>query len=226
MRLVYRPIVTWPGTLTAERTRSPFTATFNETLHVLDRELSFLGADEAVVQLAVAESAIRLDGTLRSDRRPPEHPGVVLAFTSKRYGPLQYATDVFDGGWGKSADTAWRQNLRAIALGLEALRKVDRYGISRRGEQYAGWKQLGAGAPVAMGAAAMTVEEAALFLVEHGDVVVRRPESLIEDAHLRGMAYRSAFATAWRDSQRRCDAVGCWCETALVGAAGTERRSG
>lgn len=194
MRLVYRPILAWPGTLTARRQRSPFTATFAETLNVLDRELTFLGADEAVVQLAVAESAIRLDGTLRGDRRPPEHPGVVLAFTTRKYGPLQYATDVFDSGWGKSADTAWRQNLRAIALGLEALRKVDRYGISRRGEQYAGWKQLGSGAPVAMGAAAMTVEEAARLLIawgEWGDTPAK-VDDLIGDAMVTGLYYRSA----------------------------------
>jgi hypothetical protein len=33
-------------------------------------------------------------------------------------------------------------NVRAIALALEALRKVDRYGVTKRGEQYAGWKAL------------------------------------------------------------------------------------
>ena len=31
-------------------------------------------------------------------------------------------------------------NLRSIALGLKALRAVDRYGVSRRGEQYAGFR--------------------------------------------------------------------------------------
>jgi len=35
-----------------------------------------------------------------------------------------------------------QDNVRAIALGLEALRKVERYGISRRGEQYQDYKQL------------------------------------------------------------------------------------
>jgi hypothetical protein len=55
-----------------------------------------------------------------------------------RHGPLEYATDVFDD---------WQDNVRAIALGLEALRRVDRYGIAKRGEQYRGWKQLEAGGP-------------------------------------------------------------------------------
>lgn len=44
---------------------------------------------------------------------------------------LVYATD---------ACQDWRHNVRSIALGLEALRAVDRYGISRRGEQYAGFR--------------------------------------------------------------------------------------
>lgn len=169
MRLVYRPIVAWPGALTAKRQPSPFTATFAETLNLLDRELRALGAEEAVLQLAVPESAIRLDGSLRSDRKPPEHPGVILSFES-RFGPMQYATDVFEqASWRQRGDAGWRQNLRAIALGLEALRKVDRYGISRRGEQYVGWKQLGAGTPMAAASSVMTVDEAAKFILANAE---------------------------------------------------------
>jgi hypothetical protein len=44
---------------------------------------------------------------------------------------LVYATDACED---------WRHNIRSIALGLEALRAVDRYGISRRGQQYAGFR--------------------------------------------------------------------------------------
>jgi hypothetical protein len=32
--------------------------------------------------------------------------------------------------------------VRAIALALEALRKVDRYGVTQSGEQYRGWQAL------------------------------------------------------------------------------------
>jgi len=46
---------------------------------------------------------------------------------------LGYATAEYDD---------WQDNLRAIALAMEALRAVDRYGVSKRGEQYQGWKQL------------------------------------------------------------------------------------
>lgn len=34
----------------------------------------------------------------------------------------------------------WQHNVRSIGLGLEALRAVDRYGISKRGQQYAGFR--------------------------------------------------------------------------------------
>jgi hypothetical protein len=44
---------------------------------------------------------------------------------------LIYATDACE---------LWQHNVRSIALGLEALRAVDRYGITRRGEQYAGFR--------------------------------------------------------------------------------------
>lgn len=57
-----------------------------------------------------------------------------ISFKSK-HGPLAYATGEFDD---------WRDNLRAIALSLEALRAVDRYGVSKRGEQYRGWRQISA----------------------------------------------------------------------------------
>lgn len=129
--IVFRPITLWPGTMTRNRTRSPFSASYSATLDLLNRELWHLGAREVMLQLALQEGDIRRDGMLRAHSRPA-HPGVILAFQSK-HGPLQYATDEF---------TDWESNLRAIALGLEALRKVDRYGITKRGEQYAGWKAL------------------------------------------------------------------------------------
>lgn len=116
-------------------TRSPFSASWSSTLDLLDRELRALDAENVVVQLALDESQLRLDGWPRSEARP-EHSGVALAFES-RYGALQYMTGVYAG---------WQQNLRAIALGLEALRRVDRYGITKSGEQYRGWKQLPASA--------------------------------------------------------------------------------
>lgn len=144
MRLVARPIDEWPGALTPDdkRTFSPFTASWTDTVALLEKEVGMLAGHDAtvVVQLAIAERDCRLDGWIRADARPA-HPGVIVAFDSK-HGPLRYSTDVHRGGgqWGKLP--GWQANVRAVALGLEALRKVDRYGISRGGEQYRGWKAI------------------------------------------------------------------------------------
>lgn len=130
----FRPIVTWPGATTPRRSRSRFKAPYSRTVDDLDRELHHLGARDVVIELALDESEIRRDGLPRSTARP-RHPGVVLSFNSK-HGPLRYPCDTYD---------RWEDNLRAIALALAALRAVDRYGVTRRAEQYTGWKALPSG---------------------------------------------------------------------------------
>jgi hypothetical protein len=132
---------------TGRHQRSMFDAPWTTTRALLGRELRALTARSVALEIDVTEADIRLDGEIRANARPAS-PGIRLAFDSK-YGPLMYATDRF---------TTWQDNVRAIALGLEALRKVDRYGITKRGEQYAGWKALPSGFGDA--AAHMTYDEA------------------------------------------------------------------
>ncbi len=163
--VTFRPIDEWVGERTRYPQRSRFDAAYSTTLDLLDRELDKLRATSVVIQLALAEDDIRLDGLPRAQARPA-HPGVVLAFGSK-YGPLKYATDTFD---------RWQDNLRAIALGLEALRKVDRYGITKRGEQYTGWKAIGTGSE------AMTREQAVEFMEMHGGSYREAAKRLHPDA--------------------------------------------
>lgn len=154
MNIVYRPIDAWPGEQTKARQESPFSAAWNATLELLDRELWHLDAKNVVFQIALREEDFRrTDGQPKTNARA-SHPGVILAFDSK-YGPLKYATDTF---------TDFQANVRAIALGLEALRKVDRYGITKRGEQYTGWKLL----PASTVEPAMTLEAACRFLSQWG----------------------------------------------------------
>ncbi len=151
MEIKCRPISSFPAEFKAGRmASSPFRSGWTATMELLERELEKLGARGAVIELALTEREIRLDGWPRAEARP-SHPGVVISFDS-RHGPLRYGTDAFPH---------WQDNVRAIALGLEALRKVDRYGIGKRGEQYQGWRQLTAG-PV------MTVEDAEKLLDGYG----------------------------------------------------------
>lgn len=133
--MALRPIEQWPGKPTSIRQRSNFSAPWRSTLDLLDRELHYLGKSNrnapTILQIAMREQDFRIDGLPRANAKPT-HPGVILSIESK-HGPLSYPCDRFD---------RWQDNLRAIALSLEALRKVDRYGVTRNAEQYTGFKAI------------------------------------------------------------------------------------
>lgn len=126
-----RPITVWPQPETRSRKVSQFRALWSETLDLLARELRMLNARNVVLQAFASERDIRIDGQLRSDGRPFK-PGVILSFETKD-GPISMPCDTY---------THWQDNVRAIALSLEALRAVNRYGVAKVGEQYRGWKAL------------------------------------------------------------------------------------
>lgn len=131
------PIRQWPGELTRNRSRSLFKAGLSDTLDLLDREIWHLcdtRSQRMSAELLIAIPAgdlWRLDGKPRANA-VAEHPGVIFSLESK-HGHLSYPCDTF---------TTWQDNLRAIALALEALRKVDRYGVTKRGEQYRGFMAI------------------------------------------------------------------------------------
>lgn len=150
MNARFVPLQGWPGTPTRgiDRQEGRFKADYRSTLDLLDRELRMLGAREVEIALDLPPAAIRLDGWPRAGARPAS-PGVVLSFrpgvpgagVNPAAGPgwrLTYPCDRF---------LRWEDNLRAIALVLEGLRMVDRYGVGSGGEQYAGWRSLSAPAP-------------------------------------------------------------------------------
>jgi hypothetical protein len=110
---------------------SQFRAAWSQTVSLLAKELRQLDAEHIVLQLAVTERDLRVDGMPRANARL-WNPAVILSFDSK-YGPLRYATGEYDD---------WQDNVRAIALSMQALRAVDRYGVSKRGEQYTGWRAI------------------------------------------------------------------------------------
>lgn len=137
MKATFRPLQ-WAGAQTPPSKRRPrwtFKASYSETLLLLDSELEKLGASELVLEADFREQDIRIDGQVRANARQPEFPGVRIAFDSK-HGPLVYATDAYE---------FWQHNVRAIALSLQALRAVDRYGVTKRAEQYTGWRAIGTG---------------------------------------------------------------------------------
>lgn len=141
MRYTFRALEAWPYAPTrSRRSRYAFKAPWSSTLALLERELRILGAAECVIAAGFRERDLRLDGMPRSDARAPAHPGIIIAFAATGLAGrprLEYGTDSCE---------FWEHNVRSIALGLEALRAVDRFGISRRGEQYAGFRELTTGA--------------------------------------------------------------------------------
>lgn len=148
-RYEIRPLGTWIGPITASRAPARrFSAPWPATLDLLARETDNLGSRMVVMQVDVVEADIRRDGMIRANAKVG-FPGVRISFDS-RHGPLTYATDAYDG---------WQANVRAVALGLEALRAVDRYGISKTGEQYVGWRAIEAAPSVVM-----SLDEAARLL--------------------------------------------------------------
>lgn len=119
---------------------SRFTGSWTSTVGMLHRELHAHGArrGSTIMEIDLRDQDFRLDGLPRGDRTA-KSPGIVLSFqaTAVTGSPqLRYEIATFRD---------WRDNVRAIALALQALRAVDRYGVTRRGEQYAGWKQIEAG---------------------------------------------------------------------------------
>lgn len=145
--LVYRPLPSWTDPVTPHRQNHQFKAGWSDTLDILGREVEMLSDyddPDVVLQVQVGERDVRMDGQLRAGVTIGP-PGVVVSFES-RHGPLRYACDTFESQWSGQMPS-WQANVRAIALGLEALRKVSRYGIAGRGEQYTGWAQLGTGIP-------------------------------------------------------------------------------
>lgn len=149
---------------------SPFSGTWTDTLWILRREVGALGGREVVLVVDALPGNMRRDGGLRADAKVrSDYVEVYLPATDR--GPIRFACGKFYGArWGARSLAGWQANVRAVALGMEALRKVRRYGIADDDQQYRGWQALPPGDPIALGAAKMTTEEAARLLVDLGEV--------------------------------------------------------
>jgi len=148
------PIREWPGEQTRNRRPSQFTRNgtlvdgkrvgagpvpLTKTLGELTRELRELGAKDAELLVAIPPEKFRQDGRPYASATAT-HPGIILSFEIPSVGQVSYPCDTF---------TTWEDNLRAVTLALEALRKVDRYGVTKRGEQYRGFLAIEARAGTA-----------------------------------------------------------------------------
>lgn len=156
VEFVFRPLVTWTGPTGPARRNSPFRVTPGRTQDDLRCELAALNVARAVIQADLDESDIRIDGMPRANARF-RSGRVVLSFEHPKAGPMSMPCGAFADLW---------DNLRAITKTLEALRAVDRYGVTQRSEQYAGWKQLPPQGGANVEYEFVTVEDAARFLIK------------------------------------------------------------
>lgn len=159
---IVRPLDKWPGTRLedSQRRTAPFRTGWRQTCELLSKERKFLQAQNGVILLAVQHGDIKSDGWIRSSARL-DFPGAVLVMGTQ-HGHLRYACDKFRD---------WQDNIRAIALTLERLRKAEAYGVVQRGEQYAGFVALPAPEQPASAYAVPGFDamgDAVRFIREHG----------------------------------------------------------
>lgn len=186
MNYLFRPLGPWIEPVTRDRWGSHrFKAKWSDTLGLLGSELLQLGATDVVFQVDVREAELRQDGMLRANVKVGDFPGVRVSFDSI-HGPLTYATDRYEQqlGW---AMPSWQANIRAITLALQALRAVDRYGVSGRGEQYRGWTAI-SNRP-----AEMSREQAAEFIAHWSGL----------GSNLALLSNEAALAAAYRAAAKR-----------------------
>lgn len=202
--ITYRALSAWPNNVRAtpydKRKRSPFRSAWGATLDDLDRELVAAKAWNVVIEIDAPPSEIRRDGMPRVDART-RGPGVIISY-ELHYKNNSVQRFVFP------CDTYhdWQDNVRAIAKTLEALRAVDRYGVTRDGQQFAGFKAI----PASTGTT-LSVEQAANVLSRHGGIVLNQNQPDYEAAR---RAFRSAR------SRTHPDAGGTTDEFTLVTSAG------
>jgi hypothetical protein len=189
LNIQIRPVTTWPGKENAYPKLSQFRKGYKTTLADLESELSKCDyvQGSVVIEMWVDPREIRKDGQLRADARVHKH-GVILRFsryTGKRFkrsdGTIRHETQ--DVSYPCDAFTHWQDNLRAIALSMESLRRVERYGVFKYDEIISRLALPSAEGKVS------TRESAAAFMATHSGV--NREEIMFSDT-ARATAFRKA----------------------------------
>jgi hypothetical protein len=189
LNILIRPITTWPGKQNASPKASQFKCTYKRTLKDLEFELEKANAQWSsfVLEMWIDPKLIRVDGQLRKDARPFK-PGVILRFTrytgkttTRADGQRVYHTQ--DVSYPCDAFDTWEDNLRAIALSMESLRRVERYGVFKYDEIIS---RLAL--PSADGRSS-TREDAAAFIAQHSGFAM---QEILSDVSTKAAAYKKA----------------------------------
>lgn len=133
-RLAFEPLADWPYPPVARRS-SPFRARWIDTTDLLLYEAERLGTALVVIELDLSRTDLRQDGQIRANARLSSDRVRVSMDTA--HGPMRFACDHYDAG-----TLSWQANVRAVALTMQALRAVERYGAVHSAEQYQGFLAL------------------------------------------------------------------------------------
>lgn len=165
----------WPGRRTTTQRRAPFKSSWSKTMHMLAREVAYLGGRTVQIALDLPRGAmdLRQDGRLLADARP--RPAVILSFVDSEGQRQAYPCDRF--AW-------WQDNLYAIAVVLEDLRRAERYGVQSSLIR-AGFKALPSASSTTLSA-----EQAAAVLAAETDAP---PLHILADADAAKSAVRTAL---------------------------------
>lgn len=171
LNIQIRPITKWPGTETKHPTYSAFKVGYKDTLAQLEKEMAAMGADASslIIEMRISADRLTLDGTrLRHDARP-EKPGIILSFNRRQSKIVsgERVTSMQTLSYPCDAFNTWQDNLRAITLSLESLRRVERYGVFKYDDII---NRLAL--PSADGSVS-TRESAAAFLAMHSGVAMK-----------------------------------------------------
>lgn len=172
----------WPGKRTPYPKRAPFKTQWSRTIHALERELYHLGARKVEMALDIRLGDLRQDGMLRADARPKAP--VILSFLDRDGQRQAYPCDTFL--W-------WQDNLYAIAVVLEDLRRAERYGV-QSALLRAGFKALPA---AGQSTPTMDVQTASVILSNYYPTLT--PETVRRDRDALATAVRFARAKVHPD---------------------------
>lgn len=167
-----------------------FKARIHETIQKISDELDKLGAAQGLIELDIDAADLK---RVKRGQFPSwgeeRSPRVRLTFTHPDLGPLQYPCGTYD---------YQRHNLRAIALTLEALRAIERYGACTGSQQYEGFKGLPPGEE--LDEYFGTPVDAAAYVARLAGKPESTADAILEDADYFAFCYKAAAKAAHPDS--------------------------
>lgn len=135
-QIIIKPIQKWIGPETEEPIYSRFKQNYSDTKKILEFELEKLNAipSSVLLEMFVTPKDLHLNGAALRAAHKPFKPGVVLSFSiftrrlrNNQTGAIRNETKTLS--YPCDTYTDWQDNLRAIALSLQKLRDVARYGV-------------------------------------------------------------------------------------------------